>query len=376
MEIVAVLRHHFGRIHNIGFRFQQADDALRRRLCGLQFREDAGNIAHGLEEADGVVDEHGQRADGHSDAENVRTADDAVAALPERIRRRQRPQRHDDGQEEVRQRRRADGRGTHGGGNRLEFLDVQFFAHKGFRRLCAVDALIEARGNLAVVLAHLTIRRENRLLELPADDGQRRQHQHDNQPQPPVDGQHPHGAGNQIHRAPAQVHQRPADGVRKALRVVGQAGHEVTHGHPVVVGEGQFLQFLETELANQVARSGFDNAALPQKAENRRHLHRRQQRIRHDKPNQPSRAVVGNEHVNRVGIHVRHNHVDDCRNRHEKHNRNQVLVVRLCNLDELAPQGEIKSFGIILFLKGLHISSPLPPPWPASVLPPRRSGCC
>jgi len=101
VEIVAVLRHHFGRIHNIGFRFQQADDALRRRLCGLQFREDAGNIAHGLEEADGVVDEHGQRADGHGDAENVRTADDAVAALPERIRRRQRTQRHDDGQKEV-----------------------------------------------------------------------------------------------------------------------------------------------------------------------------------------------------------------------------------------------------------------------------------
>ena len=83
VEIVAVLRHHFGRIHNIGFRFQQADDALRRRLRRLQFREDAGNIAHGLKEADGVVDEHGQRADGHSDAENVRTADDAVAALPE-----------------------------------------------------------------------------------------------------------------------------------------------------------------------------------------------------------------------------------------------------------------------------------------------------
>lgn len=86
---------------DIGFRFQQADDALRRRLCGLQFREDAGNIAHRLEEADGVVDEHGQRADGHGDAENVRTADDAVAALPERIRRRQRTQRHDDGQKEV-----------------------------------------------------------------------------------------------------------------------------------------------------------------------------------------------------------------------------------------------------------------------------------
>lgn len=49
VEIVAVLRHHFGRIHNIGFRFQQADDALRRRLvriavpqrCG-QYRARAG----------------------------------------------------------------------------------------------------------------------------------------------------------------------------------------------------------------------------------------------------------------------------------------------------------------------------------------------
>ena len=148
MEIVAEDGLHLGAVNDIRFGFQQGNHAFCRGLGGLQLREDAGDIAHRLEEADGVVDKHLQRADGHHRAHDFHAMDDGRTALPQRIGGAKRADRHHNGQEQRAQRRRTDGGLLHVGRNSVELLNVEVFTHKGLGGLCAVDALIEAGGNL------------------------------------------------------------------------------------------------------------------------------------------------------------------------------------------------------------------------------------
>ena len=278
VEVVAKDSLHLGGIHNVRLGFQQADDALRRRLGGLHFRKDTGNVAHRLEELHGIVDKHLQGTDGHAGL-RYRGSQHLVAALPQHIGRGQAAQGHHDGQEQRRQRGRANGRVAHVPGHLVELLHVHVFPHKGLGGFRAVDALVEAGGNLAVALAHLAVGVEDALLELPGNHRQGRQHQQHHQGQPPVEGEHLHRAGHQEHRAPAQVHQRPAHRVAQALGVVGEPAHEIAHGHAVVVGKGQLLQLFEAQLADEVAHAGLHIAALADEAEDGAHLDAQQQHI-------------------------------------------------------------------------------------------------
>ena len=139
------------------------------------------------------------------------------------------------------------------------------------------------------------------------------------------------------------------------------------HGHPVVVGEGEFLQLAEALLAHVIGDVVLDPAGQEDEEEDDRDLQQDDRQVdQREGPEGDRRLPRPDVVVDRVACEQRHQHVGAGQDGHEQGNEPHVLPMPAHVDKEFSEQAEIEFLRVFLFFRKAEITH-IAPPEPCSV---------
>ena len=304
MEAVAVAGDDLGRVDDEGLLVEQSGDALDVGLHADEVGEHAGQALDGLEDAHGIGEEGGERADHHA------ALGGDEAALHEHGGGREAGQARDERNVHGGQARGAHGAVLHLRGQGVKVATVLLFDDERLAGLGAHDALVVGAGDARVRVADAAVPGENAALEQHGQHGDGgHDEQHDEREAQVEQG---HGAKDAQHveQRPDDVKEVPGDEAGDAVGVVHDAREDVAHGRHVVVGEGQALQVREARALHVAAQAHLDAHGAAGEAEHGERLHEDDAHAEQEVAADAVGGAADDEAVDGVALQQRQDDVD------------------------------------------------------------------
>ena len=208
-------------------------------------------------------------------------------------------------------------------GQSTELLLQLLFNDERLRRLRTRDALVEARGDLRVLLAHAPVMEHELFLEIDARNGQHRYDRHHAQSKLPIKSEHHHNRQRQIRHVPDRLHEAPGQNRRNLVRVGHHARVDIADAVLIEVGKGQRLQVVKADSLEVAPDIHFRLACGEGRDAVCRRLNDHDKNIECEKAAEARERFVCNKVVDRVLLKQRNHRVHRASDKPQRHHVKQ-----------------------------------------------------
>src|SRR5699024_8469348 len=197
-------------------------------------------------------------------------------------------------------------------------------------------------------LAYLAVPVQDLILEIPCQKSQRRNDEHNDQSQLPVQQQHCHKHAKHIEKCPEHIGDIPRHHSCDTVSIAHDTGEYIAHGRHVVVGKRQLLQVDKAGALHGLSNIHLQGSAAPRKEHNTHKLNKNDHAVDSRKKPDAVQCIFLNEIVDVVSLKQRKYDVHQRTNQVKDKDNRRSSAKRLQERKHALPDPDVKIFCIFL----------------------------